>query len=459
MEIDLIIYCLLSTVSTALALLIFKDKNKSLLFFITLLLIIPTSDQFMFLTSFKGIYFYDYYFFIISIYYIQRISIKYLKDLLLENKFLISSLLIFLIYQCSLIYLDNIMINKYLLKDFRPFILLSSIFIFSYVIKNINIKIDKILNTLLFTFIIKIIFFVFIFLINPLEDPFYQNYLFRYRDGTTYVAALFILISIFKKSTLLEYISKSYFYWLIILSIIIVTIANLRILLPSILFAYLFIFQTSSKNLILKAVCTILYIGSFMGYSYLLPKIQYNLHGKEKIELRIKNLEDRKLSKNRIEKEKKILKKGYQPKRYNSLFNKINQQLETRFSPAMKDLKNLNTKKIIIGKGIGTTFKIPSFSYRGLDLNLNKIDSFYLTQFIKYGIFGLILTLILFKIFISKNIFNNRLKLSIISFYLIIMLVNSVLYQPGTIVHLTLLNLIMISINQKNIIYKETTVE
>ena len=413
----------------------------------------------MFLTSFKGIYFYDYYFFIISIYYIQRISIKYLKDLLLENKFLISSLLIFLIYQCSLIYLDNIMINKYLLKDFRPFILLSSIFIFSYVIKNINIKIDKILNTLLFTFIIKIIFFVFIFLINPLEDPFYQNYLFRYRDGTTYVAALFILISIFKKSTLLEYISKSYFYWLIILSVILVTIANLRILLPAILFAYLFIFQTSSKNLILKAVCTFLYIGSFMGYSYLLPKIQYNLHGKEKIELRIKNLEDRKLSKNRIEKEKKILKKGYQPKRYNSLFNKINQQLETRFSPAMKDLKNLNTKKIIIGKGIGTTFKIPSFSYRGLDLNLNKIDSFYLTQFIKYGIFGLILTLILFKIFISKNIFNNRLKLSIISFYLIIMLVNSVLYQPGTIVHLTLLNLIMISINQKNIIDKETTVE
>ena len=326
-------------------------------------------------------------------------------------------------------------------------------------LESMSPKIDKILNTLLFTFIIKIIFFVFIFLINPLEDPFYQNYLFRYRDGTSYVAALFLLISIFKKNTFLEHISKSYFYWLIILSVFLVIITNLRILLPAILFAYLFIFQTSSKNLILKAVCTFLYIGSFMGYSYLLPKIQYNLHGKEKIELRIKNLEDRKLSKNRIEKEKKILKKGYQPKRYNSLFNKINQQLETRFSPAMKYLNNLNAKKIVIGKGIGTTFKIQSFSYRGLDLNLNKIDSFYLTQFIKYGIFGLILILILFKIFISKNIFNNRLKLSIISFYLIIMLVNSVLYQPGTIVHLTLLNLIMISINQKNIIYKETTVE
>ena len=179
----------------------------------------------------------------------------------------------------------------------------------------------------------------------------------------------------------------------------------------------------------------------------------------EKIELRIKNLEDRKLSKNRIEKEKNVLKKVYQPKRYNSLFNKINQQLETRFSPAIKELNNLNTKSIIVGKGIGTTFKIPSFYYRGLDPNLNKVDSLYLTQFIKYGLFGLILILLLFKIFISKNIFNNRLKLSIISFYLIIMLVNSVLYQPGTVVHLTLLNLIMVSLNNNENTDKKKTIE
>jgi hypothetical protein len=194
-----------------------------------------------------------------------------------------------------------------------------------------------------------------------------------------------------------------------------------------------------------------------MGHSFFLPKIQYNLHGKEKIELRIKNLEERKLSTKRINQEKKILKKGYRAKRYNSLFNKIDQQLETRFSPAMKHLNNLETKNIIIGNGIATTFRIPSFSYRGLDPNLNKIDSFYLTQFIKYGLIGLLLTLILFKNSICNYIFDNRLKLSIISFYLIIMLVNSVLYQPGTIVHLALLNLIMISINQQNIRVVETT--
>jgi len=382
-----------------------------------------------------------------------------LKELFLKNKFLISFLSLLIIYQTSLVYIDNILLNKYLLKDFRPFILFFSVFIFIDTIKNINIQIDQILDVLLYTFIIKIIFFIIIFLINPLEDPFYQNYLFRYRDGTTYVAALLLLIYLFKKTTLLKYVSQSYLNLLIIISIILVLIANLRILLPAILFTFLFIHKTNTKNAILKVACTILYIGAFMGHSFFLPKIQYNLHGKEKIELRIKNLEERKLSTKRINQEKKILKKGYQPKRYNSLFNKIGQQLETRFSPAMKDLSNLNAKKIVIGKGIGTTFKIPSFSYRGLDPNLNKIDSFYLTQFIKYGFVGLLLTLILFKNSICNYITDNRLKLSIISFYLIIMLVNSVLYQPGTIVHLALLNLIIISINQQNIRRKETTAE
>lgn len=419
----------------------------------------PTSDQFMFLTSFKGIYFYDYYFLIISVYYLQNTSLKYLKELFFENKFLISFLSLFIIYQTSLVYIDSVQLNKYLLKDFRPFILFFSVFIFINTIKNINIKIDQILNVLLYTFIIKIIFFIIIFLINPLEDPFYQNYLFRYRDGTTYVAALLLLIYLFKKTTLLKYVSKYYLNLLITLSIILVLIANLRILLPAILFAYLFIYKTSSKNIIIKVACTVLYVGAFMGHSFFLPKIQYNLHGKEKIELRIKNLEERKLSTKRINQEKKILKKGYQAKRYNSLFNKIGQQLETRFSPAMKHLNNLNAKSIIIGNGIATTFRIPSFSYRGLDPNLNKIDSFYLTQFIKYGLIGLLLTLILFKNSVCNYITDNRLKLSIISFYLIIMLVNSVLYQPGTIVHLALLNLIIISINQQNIRVVETTAE
>jgi len=459
LEIHKIFYFLISVVSTGLGLYFYKDKNKSLLFFITLLLIMPTSDQFMFLTSFKGIYFYDYYFFIISVYFLQNTSLKFFKELFLENKFLISLLSLLIIIQTSLIYIDNIQFNKYLLKDFRPFILFFSVFIFIVTIKNINIKIDQILNVLLFTFIIKIIFFIIIFLINPLADPFYQNYLFRYRDGTTYVAALLLLIYLFKDTTLLNYVSKSYLNLLILLSIILVLIANLRILLPAILFAYLFIYKTSSKNAIIKVSCTVLYVGAFMGHSFFLPKIQYNLHGKEKIELRIKNLEERKLSTKRINQEKKILKKGYQATRYNSLFNKIGQQLKSRFSPAMKHLNNLNAKSIIIGNGIATTFKIPSFSYRGLDPNLNKIDSFYLTQFIKYGFVGLLLTLILFKNSICNYITDNKLKLSIISFYLIIMLVNSVLYQPGTIVHLALLNLIILSINQQNIRGKEPTEE
>ena len=130
MEVHLIFYFFISLISLALGSLIYKDQNKSLLFFITLLLIMPTSDQFMFLTSFKGIYFYDYYFFIISVYYLQNTSLKYLKELFIKNKFLISFLSLFIVYQTSLVYIDNIQLNKYLLKDFRPLILFFSVFIF-----------------------------------------------------------------------------------------------------------------------------------------------------------------------------------------------------------------------------------------------------------------------------------------------------------------------------------------
>ena len=455
METTILIYCLLSITATVSGLLLFKNKCNSILFFTTLLLIIPTSDQFMFLTSLKGIFFYDYYFLILLIYILKDTKIHFLKNLFLKYKLLISSVVLFITCQIYFIYINNILIDKYLLKDLRPFILIFCLFVFIQIIKNVRIKIEKILYILFYVFIFKILFFCLVFYINPLHDPFYQTYLYRYRDGSTYVAGLFLIIYLFKKNVLLKYISQSFANSLILLSFILVLIANLRILVLALLFTYLFINKTTTKNLIRKIALTITFIGLFMGYSYLIPKIQYNLHGKEKIELRIKNLEDRKLSESRINKEKKILKAGYKAKRYNSLFFKIKKQLETRFFPAIENLNNLNNKKIIIGNGIATKFKIPSFSYRGLDPYLNKIDSFYLTQFIKYGIIGLTLMLLLFQKIISNYIYNKRLRLSIISFYLIVMLVNSVLYQPGTIVHLTFLNLIMISINQQELSKKK----
>ena len=67
--------------------------------------------------------------------------------------------------------------------------------------------------------------------------------------------------------------------------------------------------------------------------------------------------------------------------------------------------------EFLLGKGMGTTFKIPSFNYRGLDSRLNKIDSSYITLYIKYGLLGLVLMILLLIKIISNNITLSSLSL------------------------------------------------
>ena len=442
MENQTFIYIFLSLVSLTTGLFYFKNKGKSLSIFLFISLLIPTSDQFMFLTSFKGVYFYDYYFLTLIIYYVLNLNYLQLKEAIYKYKIYLILILGFLLYQISSIAANSIPIDKYLLKDFRPFILITSLLIFTDLLKNNILKIDKILNILGYVFIFKLIFFIILFCINPFEDPFYQKYLYRYRDGTTIVAALFLIVSLFKKEVLLKIISNNKLNTLVLLALALLLISNLRILLPALLFSYLFIHRTSTQKFIRK----IIFIGSFIGYTYIIPKIQFDLHGKERIILRIKNLEHRKLSKARINKEKAILKTGYVPIRYNRLFSKFQYQLEKRFEPAINDLCNMSKYEFLLGKGMGTTFKIPSFNYRGLDSRLNKIDSSYITLYIKYGLLGLVLMILLLIKIISNNIRERELIVSIISFYIIYISVNSIFYQPGTIIHLMFLNILMCSI-------------
>tara|TARA_B110000495_G_C22977020_1_gene573987 strand:+ start:104 stop:1474 length:1371 start_codon:yes stop_codon:yes gene_type:complete len=446
MENQTFIYIFLSLVSLTTGLFYFKNKGKSLSIFLFISLLIPTSDQFMFLTSFKGVYFYDYYFLTLIIYYVLNLNYLQLKEAIYKYKIYLILILGFLLYQISSIAANSIPIDKYLLKDFRPFILITSLLIFTDLLKNNILKIDKILNILGYVFIFKLIFFIILFCINPFEDPFYQKYLYRYRDGTTIVAALFLIVSLFKKEVLLKIISNNKLNTLVLLALALLLISNLRILLPALLFSYLFIHRTSTQKFIRKIILSLIFIGSFIGYTYIIPKIQFDLHGKERIILRIKNLEHRKLSKARINKEKAILKTGYVPIRYNRLFSKFQYQLEKRFEPAINDLYNMSKYEFLLGKGMGTTFKIPSFNYRGLDSRLNKIDSSYITLYIKYGLLGLVLMILLLIKIISNNIRERELKVSIISFYIIYISVNSIFYQPGTIIHLMFLNILMCSI-------------
>ena len=408
-------------------------------------MILPTSDQFMKLTSLSGVYFYDYYFFILLFYYFKNIDLEKINLIFQKNKKLIFAITLFVFYQIIIIFTNNIEFDKYLLKDFRPIILISSIFILFDLVKKDYITLKNLLTILFLGFSVKLLFFSAVFLTNPLEDPFYQKYLYKYRDGVTYIAALFLIIYAVQKDLFINNFSRKILYFLMVSSFLIVIISNLRIYLPALIIPYLFINNNSAKNILKKALIISLYIGAFLSYSYYMPKFQYELYGKEKIVERIKELEDRKLSQVRINKEKAILDRGYVPTRYQTLFRKIKNQLEKRFGPSFYYLDKLSLLEVALGNGIATTFTIPFFNYRKLDPKLNKIDSLYLTHFIKYGLVGLFIFLLIFYKLFTVMIKDNKIRYAIISLYLIIGFMNAITYQPGTIVHLTFLHLIILA--------------
>jgi len=409
-------------------------------------MILPTSDQFMKLTSLSGVYFYDYYFFILLFYYFKNIDLEKINLIFQKNKNLIFAITLFVFYQVTIIFTNNIEFDKYLLKDFRPIILITSIFLLFDLIKKEYITLKNLLSILFICFSFKLLFFSTVFFTNPLDDPYYQKYLYKYRDGVTYIAALFLIIFTFQKDLFFKNISRKKLYFLIITSFLIVIISNLRIYLPALIIPYLFFNITSSNNILKKTLIISLYLGAFLSYSYYMPKYQYELYGKQKIVERIKELEDRKLSQARINKEKAILNIGYVPTRYQTLFRKIKNQLEKRFGPSFYYLDKLSLKEVALGNGIATTFTIPFFNYRKLDPKLNKIDSLYITHFIKYGLVGLFIFLLIFYKLFTLMITDNKIRYAIISFYLIIGFMNAITYQPGTIVHLTFLHLIVLAI-------------
>lgn len=442
MDYSLIIYIIFSSISILLGMLFFQNKEKSILFFIFLGLILPTSPQFMFVTSYQGVYFYDYYFLLLAIYYLVNVDFKKLKNIILNNRLVLFTTTTLLLYYTYLICLNSISFDKYLLRDFRPVLLLVYGFIFIQLLRSIKIDMKTILNILLYSLILKIIFFIILFILDPFQDPYYQSSLFRYRDGLTFISALFLVIFIYKKNLIRLEIPKVKLNIVISLTILILVMSNQRILLIAMLPIYLFN-KGILDNLGKKLMISLIIISSFIGYTYVMTLFQYNLHTKAKTILVIKDLEEKKVKQHRIDRQKSKLSKDYTSSRYNSLFQNLNKQLYIRFSPALDHIKEMKLVEFFVGKGFATTFEREYFKYRGLDVKSNKIDSTYLTFFVKYGLVGLVLLLFLFFQVLFANVFDYHLKLNLVLFYLILFLVVIPFYQSGTIFQLVFVNLIM----------------
>ena len=406
MSFDIILYIILSLFSVIFGVLYFVYPRVSSVLFLILGMIIPTSNQFMGFISYSGVYFYDYFFFTLTIYYLIRLSVK--KNIYKPNYINFIMIGLFFIGYFILYIFNSGTFDKYLLRDFRPFLTLFYGFICIDLARNSNVGLVNILNVLIFAFIFKLVFFLFLLFGFSFSDLYYQDNLFRYFDASTFIAALFIIVVIFKRKSFVGVVNNYKLNLVLILSILIILISNLRILLAALVFVYLIM----NKGLIKKILPAFFFILLFIIYSYFM-----------------------------------------QVDRVTSAFSsqEIAMQFGIRFYPALEKISLMSSFQFIYGLGFGSYFEIPWFEYRGLDSKLNTIDSTYITFFVKYGLFSIIIFFMFFRVCLI-HINDFLLKRAILVFYLILFITMSILYQSGAVLHILFLNMLMIAIN-----YEDTT--
>ena len=406
MSFDIILYVLLSFFSVIFGILYFVYPRVSSILFLIIGMIIPTSNQFMGFTSYSGVYFYDYFFFTLTIYYFIRLLVK--NNIYQPNYINFITIGLFFIVYFLLYILNSGTLDKYLFRDFRPFLTLFYGFICIDLARNSNVRLINILNALIFAFVFKLVFFLFLLYGFSFSDLYYQDNLFRYFDASTFIAALFIIVVIFQRQSFVGVVNNYKLNLVLSLSILVILISNLRILLAALVFIYLIM----NKGFFKKIIPVFLFLFLFIFYSYFMH-----------ID-RVTSAFD---------------------------FQEILIQFGTRFYPALEKISLMSSFQFIYGLGFGSYFEIPWFEYRGLDSKLNTIDSTYLTFFVKYGLFSVIIIYLFFRVMLN-HINDFLLKRAILLFYLILFFTLSILYQSGAVLHILFLNMLMISIN-----YEDTT--
>ena len=405
MQFDLFVYIFLSFFSVVLGLLFFLYPNKVLPVFFLFGLITPTSNQFMSYTSFNGVYFFDYFFLLLTCYYIFSLFVH--NKIFKKNLINIIIGFSFLIFYVFLAVNNSVVFDKYLFRDLRPFLTLLYAFMLTSILNKSILSFNLLSSLLITVFIFKILFFITIFLEFSFSDKYYQINSFRYFDASTFVAALIVISNIIFKKNMLTKISKIKLYVLIFLALLVVLISNLRILIFAIICIYILY---SKNNFLRKFIYSSLVVGFFLMYSFIIDANRITDANNSDI---------------------------------------VTLQIVSRFAPAVEKIIEMKPYEYIYGLGLGTYFEIPWFEYRSLDTKLNTIDSTYLSLFVKYGLFSFLMLILFFRLLLF-NVIERENKNAIRIFYLIIFITMSSLYQSGTIFHFLFLNLLFLSLKNEN---------
>ncbi|MDF4220172.1 DUF6369 family protein [Maribacter huludaoensis] len=380
-------------------------KTRSIKYFIILTLLLPLSSVFtQFHTKFQIIVYYGF----IAVPTSMAVFNYYYKNKISKNAITVTVVLLcFFLFYLTLGFFFNTagisVIN--ILKDAKPIGFLIVGFILQDLVKNKQIDWDGKFSkkVLIWNCIVTIFFFLLVSNTNLLstatEDPFYQKSGMRYASVGIFYALFYLLAKLAtnKKVTLLEFL---YIF-------IPIFISGNRTLLLVIFLCFIintFLSLSNPVSFIKKAL--VLVLGLF---GLVVGTLSLN----ETLRARVVSLLDIELL--------------------------LTELAEKRFSPFFIKLADFSWYNYLVGKGIGETFFIPWFAYRPNIDNFNiYMDNIYLTLYVKYG-FGLILLFICLFYFINKTRTNKRFKILVITYFLLIGLTTSYMYQSSFLFLLILL--------------------
>lgn len=337
-----------------------------------------------------------YYFFFIPLVYLflkkvllsRNIKKKTFDGLILILLFIT---LYFIYFYINPIY-DVLAIN--VLKDIKPFVLifLSFLFIDYYKDKLKSILTKKFCEKLiLYYFIISTLFFYLLVKYDLhlvlTEDKYFTINGFRYETIGNYFGIIYILNSLFR--------SKKLSFKIIILVLLPTLYTGNRTLLFSIL-AIIIIYYLTKISL-----KKIMIFASSFGFLFLILSYFINKANELSPLFRFQ----------------KLYKAEY-----------IIKSLANRYSPFIDTIKSYNISEYFIGTGFGQTFFIPWFTWRDHIDNYNiYIDNLYLTLYAKYGVFFIVIFILMYyylSLYLSKQ---SRFYFFIM--ILIICITNAMVYQ------------------------------
>lgn len=364
----------------------FIRPTKSLSIFLIFISIYPSSTSMSSYNVFEGIYFYDGWF--IGLIFSLAFSYQRISYIFRGRAIVLFTIFIVLFY-FIFSYL-NVGLNKYIVKDLRPLILLVEAWLLYGVFKN-NEKtiIEKrfVLNLIIVGGFFNIVYLLYgVFFGFSETDQFYIDNSYRYLDISTYISAFFIM---WYFSYGYKQVASKLVITALALSFICVLISNSRFMIISILLSLIIVNYNGSlqllKNLLISlfTVSAFIYLSEIVGSARVLSGLNYDV---------------------------------------------LLQQIESRYMPALLMMEDMNIVNFIFGIGLGLPFQIPWFEYReGMDPYNVNIDSNILTMYIKYGFSSIFIFLSTFELVSMGG--SRRPQLAIKFFLFFIYIVSATHYQ------------------------------